>query len=52
MGALPAASFFGFVASAVHGVDAFYVYTIWNAERRTNTTVGTEQPHGQTSVQT
>lgn len=51
MGALGAASFFGFVASGVYGTDAFFTTTIWKAERRTNTTVINEPTNGEASIQ-
>ena len=38
-GALPAASFFGFLACAAYALDNFFTWIIWKAETRTSTTV-------------
>ena len=41
-GALPAASFFGFLACAALALDNFFTYIIWKAETRTSTTVAVD----------
>ena len=50
-GTLPAASLFGFIASAAYGLDTFFTYVIWKAETRTSTTVGTAETNGQANGQ-
>lgn len=55
-GALPAASFFGFLACAALALDNFFTYIIWKAETRTSTTVavdpGNENGNGAATVPT
>ena len=47
MGALPAASFFAFLAFALYGIDTYFSFAVWQAERRVRTTVANAQTNGQ-----
>ena len=47
MGALPAASFFAFLAFVLYGIDTYFSFAVWQAERRARTTVANAQTNGQ-----